>query len=104
MFEEEENPIDTVEIGARVEALEDVLAKIGLHQDTWHLGLPSPEGKPTIMVNYLIGDIAFSDRVQNPQKVTDDRVVESMDSSFKKEEFDNRVAEIKKLLKDNDDV
>lgn len=108
MFQEEEPEqvpeIDMVVVGARVEAAEDALSKLGLHLDQWQPApMASPDGKPMILMNLMIGDIAFSDRVQNPQKVEDDRTIIGMDQSFNKDKFKENVAKAKALLEENED-
>lgn len=108
MFYEEPTPpeperpqIDTVELGIRADKLEDALKTIGLYMQGWEPApMLSPSGKPIMVVNCMIGDIAFSDRVQNPDKVKDDKQITAMDLGLRKEELAAKIAQAKAYLED----
>lgn len=69
-----------------LERVEDTTRKIGLyvHQSQVALG---PGGELVLLVDFLIGDVAFSDRVQDPQKQQDKQIVNTMERSMVADEL-----------------
>lgn len=73
--------MDQVEFEAKAKAafdlVEDKARQIGLYADE-AVVMMMPDGNPVLVVNFMIGDVAFSERVQDPQKHATNSMVDTM--------------------------
>lgn len=69
--------------------IDDGARKIGLYLQDSHLAVdPREPTKMVIVAQFLVGDVAFSDRVQNPVADEDLDQVKALESDLKKQEFE----------------
>lgn len=68
--------MDEQALGVLTEDLADELRKLGVYIDAARV-VPDPEGRLILVLDGLIGDQAFSDRVQDPQ-------ADSIDDQFRR--------------------
>ncbi len=83
---------------ASVDALGDDLRKIGIYVDHHDFVDLGDEGGRILVLDAQIGDVAFSDRVQNPAKASDDRAVRAMDIDLHRSDFDDAREGIRRRL------
>lgn len=85
-MEDESTQPDRVELEALASRVVDDLALIGLYeqQHGWH----EHGEQPVLMMECLLGDLAFSDRVQNPSQVDIDAEFRAMMAPVNQEKFE----------------
>lgn len=93
-----------------IEDLENASRKLGLYADQIVVGVPSLPGhvpgdpdeeeKVVVVANFTIGDVAWSDRVQNPQADETDMEFRKMAVDLEKDQFEAKRAEIERRLKE----
>lgn len=68
--------------------MEDAARKLGLYLQDHQLAMdPRDPTKMIIIGQFLIGDVAWSDRVQNPQVDAETDQIKTMESDLAKQEF-----------------
>lgn len=74
---------------AALDELEDDARKIGLYVDSAHV-MPDPQGsgEMVFMVDFMLGDVAFSDRVQNPEQYGSDQILRGMEAGMQRSDFE----------------
>lgn len=76
---------------AALDRLEDKARQMGLYVDSAHvLLMPVPQASEPEMVfavNFTLGDIAFSDRVQNPDKHATDSMIRTLEMQMRSDDF-----------------
>lgn len=105
MLDPEEPDRDEVVFDAFVEKMETQCRSLGLYMKDANGGrrpieqfvLPGtdPLVRPFVAATFLLGDEAFSDRVQHPEKYTDDAILASIEHSTYKDEASRLVEEYK---------
>lgn len=73
------------------EKLEEAARKIGLYIRDFGIGTAhpgDPDAPPVAIAAFLIGDVALSDRVQDPVKEEINKEVHRMGTQFEQEEFE----------------
>lgn len=86
-----------IQAKAAFEKIEDKARQLGLYSDQVH-AMMTPDGQMVLVVQFLLGDIAFSDRVQNPQKHQTTRMVDDMEKSMQTDTFLEERERIKRNL------
>lgn len=73
------------------EKLDDELRKLGLYIERTHLVMiETPHGpQPALAVDALIGDVAYTDRVQHPEKYGVDQQFRVMEREMTGSDFDD---------------
>lgn len=82
---------------AAMEKLEETSRKMGLYPEQAH-AMKMPDDSFVFVVEFLLGDVAFSDRVQNPQKYSTDTMVNTMEKNLLGDTFLEERAKIQKRL------
>lgn len=73
------------------EQLEDKARKVGLYIRDFGIGTAhpgDPDAPPVAIASFLIGDVAMSDRVQDPEKENINKEVHRMGTQLAQEEFE----------------
>lgn len=90
-----------------MEELENAARRIGLYAENIAIGVPIggpniPEGEEqmVLVAQFTLGDIAFSDRVQNPQADETDMEFRKMAVDLEKDQFEAKRQEIERKLKE----
>lgn len=105
-----QTPVDpTPEMTAVVEQLETTFRRSGLYLDSFYF-LEDPEDHTRVLVaDWLIGDVAFAKRTQDPEQEAIDRKVQEMGVDMRRTDFDDaregilrRLAEGKSPLGEED--
>lgn len=86
-----------------VEVIEDLARQLGMYVENadW---LPAPEGGEFLVVNLIIGDIAFTDRIQNPEKYGTDHAVALMEKQLLNDDFLDQREKLRAALESGVDV
>lgn len=77
--------MDHEELARKAPELEDAARQIGLYMD--EAAVMGDENQVALVARFSIGKIAFSDRVQHPEKYTVDRELAQMEIGVAKDEF-----------------
>jgi hypothetical protein len=89
-----------------MEELENSARKLGLYADNLAIGVPmggpnlDDEERMVVVGQFTIGDIAWSDRVQNPQADETDMEFRKMAVDLEKDAFEAKRLEIERKLKE----
>lgn len=92
-----------------MEELENAARKLGLYAENLAIGVPSGgpyasllgDGEKVVVVaQFTVGDIAWSDRVQNPQQEDADMEFRKMAVDLEKDAFEAKRAELERKLKE----
>lgn len=94
--------MDDAKLTAAAEGIETALRSLGLFRDSHRWLVPQEEGKgddqdrhganpksPILMMNLMVGDLAFSTRVQDVAQKTMDDEFREMAAGFRRQEFDD---------------
>lgn len=95
----EPGEVDSTAVHAAIEAMDEPLRKIGVYVAT-----AMDTGQGPVIVDALVGDVAMSDRVQNPNQAASDSVLRQMEHEQGRAEYDEvkrRLAEGGPLLEDD---
>lgn len=99
----EPNPDDeNIELFTKIEPLEDAARQIGLYLEEAGV-IQNQTGEQAIFVNFAIGDVAFSDRVQHPERYTVDTEFRNMQTNMARDDFLDARARIAEALKKGED-
>lgn len=82
---------------AAFEKLEEASRKMGLYPERSQ-AMQMPDGEFVLVTEFLLGDVAFSDRVQNPQKYSTNTMVNTMEKNLLGDTFLEERAKIQKRL------
>lgn len=82
---------------AAFERLEDKARKMGLYVD--HVqAVMGADGELVLVADFILGDVAFSDRVQNPEKYSTNTMVDTLEKSMQTDTFLEERAKIQRNL------
>lgn len=87
---------------AAFEQIEDKARQMGLYYDSAR-AVMLPDGELVLMVDFILGDVAFSDRVQNPQRYSTDTLLRTMEKGQQDDDFLNERERIKQALARGED-
>lgn len=88
---------------AAFEQIEDKARQMGLYHDGAR-AVMMPDGELVLMVDFVLGDVAFSDRVQNPQRYATDSMIRTMEKGQQDDDFLNERERIKTALAEGKDI
>lgn len=88
---------------AAFEQVEDRARQMGLYYDNAH-AMMLPDGELVLMVDFILGDVAFTDRVQNPDRYATDNMVGIMEKQYQGDEFLAQRERIRKALAEGKDA
>ena len=80
-----------------LEQLEDAARKLGLYLDR-AMWVPTPGGPPALVVDFLIGDVAWSPRVQDPDQAAADTAFSQIAVEETKTDFDDLAERIRRNI------
>lgn len=93
--------MDTTDVDALLQAMEraeDPLRLLGIYVETTGIVGQTGEGVPVGVIVGMVGDAAFSSRVQDPAAAAADQVFRQMAHEDGKGEFDRTRAEMERRL------
>jgi hypothetical protein len=81
---------------AATERLDTALRRTGLYVE--HRYYLDHEGGRYLIVDAILGDVAFSDRIQKPEAASDKRAVKEMDIEMRRTDFADTKAELRRRI------
>jgi hypothetical protein len=85
------------------EALDDLARQLGMYVEHYNW-IPTPDGQEALVVDFVLGDIAFSDRIQNPQKYSTDDAIRRIAKQLEADTFLDERTRLKEVLAQGGDV
>lgn len=82
---------------AAFEQIDDKARQMGMYSNEAH-GMQLPNGDMVLIVDFIVGDIAFTDRVQNPERYATDNAFRTMEKGMQSSEFLSEHERIKQAL------
>lgn len=96
-FEEEDPTIAVEQLRSKKDELEAVARKLGLYLNSAAIVPLPPDGtKVGLIADFLIGDVAFTQRIQDPEQEQIDRMFYDMTSGIGNDDFLDKQAQVKK--------
>lgn len=86
---------------AALDQIEDEARKMGLYIDEAHV-MRAQTGELVFVVQFLLGDIAFTERVQFPDKAATNSMVETMEKQLQQDTFLDERERLRKVLESGD--
>lgn len=93
---------------SKIDGVEEAGRKVGLYvRDIGLSAAPNPATmgiEPVMVANFTVGDLAWSDRVQNAEQYTTEAEFRKMAVQTEKEKFEETKAELERRLREGEDL